>query len=91
MIRFVGHVGYHVEEAHRGARYAARSIRLLRRFARQLGIGRLRITCNPDNTASRRSCELAGARYVDTRAVPPGNILYELGERLMCIYELPTS
>jgi predicted acetyltransferase len=61
-----GHLSYDVDEAHRGQRYAARGCRLLFPLARRHGLKRLLITCAPDNAASRRTCELIGARYVDT-------------------------
>lgn len=59
VVNYLGHIGYHVEPAYRGRRLAARSCRLLLPLARQHGLRPLWITCNPDNWASRRTCELA--------------------------------
>ena len=58
---YAGHVGFGTHPAYRGHRYAARSLRLLLPIAREKGLGALWITCDPDNLASRRSCDLAGA------------------------------
>ncbi len=64
--RFGGNLSYDVDEGHRGHKYAARGCRLLFPLARRHGLKSLLITCAPDNVASRRTCELIGARYVDT-------------------------
>jgi tagatose 1,6-diphosphate aldolase len=61
-----GHLSYDVDEEYRGNRYAARSCRLLFPLAIRHGIRSLLITCHPENLASRRTCELIGAEYVDT-------------------------
>jgi predicted acetyltransferase len=68
--RYAGHIGYGVHPAHRGHRYAARSLMLLTPFARSLGIDPLWITCDPDNAASRRSLEIAGAEFFEIVEVP---------------------
>jgi predicted acetyltransferase len=67
---YAGHIGYGVHSAHRGHHYAARSMVLLLPFARSLGLDPLWITCDPDNTASRRSLEIAGAELVEIVEVP---------------------
>jgi tagatose 1,6-diphosphate aldolase len=64
--RFGGNLSYDVDEGYRGHKYAARGCRLLFPLARRHGLKSLLITCAPDNVASRRTCELFGARYVDT-------------------------
>jgi predicted acetyltransferase len=61
VIRFAGHVGYAVEPAHRGHRYAERACRLILPLAKQHGFTALWITCQPDNLASRRTLERLGA------------------------------
>jgi len=81
MDRVNGQIGYRVEPAHRGHHYAARSCRLLYPLARAHGMDPLWITCDPDNWASRRTCELAGAVYVETIDVPEGTDEYYEGER----------
>ena len=68
--RYAGHIGYGVHEEFRGRRYAARSVMLLLPLARRLGLDPLWITCDPENLASRRSLELAGAEFIEIVDVP---------------------
>lgn len=86
---YAGHIGYGVDEAYRGRRFAARSVRLLIPLARQHGMTELWITCNPENTASCRSCEIAGAEFVETVAVPESSVYFKRGIREKCRYRLP--
>jgi RimJ/RimL family protein N-acetyltransferase len=85
---YYGHVGYHVFPAARGQHYAERACRLLLPLARRHGLNPLWITCNPDNLASRRTCERLGMRLVETVAVPGEDALYLRGEREKCRYRL---
>lgn len=85
---YAGHIGYTVHPAHRGHRYAARSVRLLLPFARRLGLEVLWITCDPENTSSRRSAELAGAEFVEIVDVPAGCIIHQSGHKRKCRYRL---
>jgi len=86
--RYAGHIGYRVEPEYRGHRYAARSCRLLFPLARLHGLNPLWITCDPDNLASRRTCELAGAKLVGIVKVPHGTELYRLGQCWKCRYRV---
>ena len=88
LLMYGGQIGYGVAPAHRGHRYAARSVRLLLPLARAHGLTPLWITCNPDNYASRRSCELAGATLVEIVDVPPGTEEYDEGEYQKCRYRI---
>jgi predicted acetyltransferase/putative NIF3 family GTP cyclohydrolase 1 type 2 len=88
LVRYGGLVGYGVDAPHRGHHYAARSLRLLAPVARAHGLVPLWITCNPDNHASRRTCELAGAELVEIVDLPPGCDMYNEGERQKCRYRL---
>ena len=74
--RYLGHIGYHVLPPARGHHFAERACRLILPLARAHGHEHLWITCNPDNLASRRTCERLGARYVDVVNVPKDNSLY---------------
>jgi tagatose 1,6-diphosphate aldolase len=85
---YAGHIGYAVHEVHRGHRYASRSVRLLMPLARGLGLDPLWITCDPENAASRRSLELAGARFVEIVNVPEDCIIYKSGHPQKCRYRL---
>jgi len=88
---YAGHIGYRVVPQHRGHRYAARSCRLLLPLARDHGLKTLWITCNPDNIASRRTCELAGAEFIEIVDLPEDTDMYQEGERQKCRYRLETS
>lgn len=88
IVNYLGHIGYSVEPAHRGHRLAARSCRLLLPLAQQHGLNPLWITCNPDNWASRRTCELIGAKLIEIVDIPADNPIYLRGERHKCRYRL---
>ena len=83
-----GHLAYGVDPEHRGRRYAARACRLLLPLARHHGFQTLWITCNPDNIASRRTCELAGAILVEIVDLPEDTDMFQEGERQKCRYRL---
>ncbi|HZK81019.1 MAG TPA: GNAT family N-acetyltransferase [Humisphaera sp.] len=85
---YYGHLGYHVFPAARGRHYAERACRLLLPLARHHGFKSMWITCNPDNGASRRTCERLGARLVEIVTVPPNEPLYARGETHKCRYKL---
>ena len=46
----------------------------------------LYITCNPDNYASRRTCEYAGGKFEAIVNLPTDTDMYIEGERQKCIY-----
>ena len=88
LITYSGQVGYSVLPQYRGNRYAARSCALLLPLAREHGMPRLFITCNPDNLASRRTCEILGAELVETVDLPPDTAAYRKGERQKLRYKI---
>lgn len=85
---YLGHIGYSVFPPARGHHYAERSCRLLLPLARAHGIKELWITCNPDNWASRRTCERLGCTLVEIVPLPSWHRLYHQGEREKCRYRL---
>ena len=85
---YYGHVGYHVYPPARGRHYAERACRLLIPLARRHGLRTLWITCNPDNRASRRTCERLGMELAGIVPVPDTEPLYARGERAKCRYRL---
>ena len=89
LVKYAGQIGYDVDEPHRGHRYAARSCRLLLPLARAHRFEALWITCNPENAASRRTCELVGAELVEIVDLPVDCSMYAEGERRKCRYRLP--
>jgi len=87
--RYAGQIGYGVHEAYRGHHYAARSVVLLAPVARKFELDPLWITCDPENTASRRSLELAGAEFVEIVDVPADCGIRKFGGKLRkCRYRL---
>jgi predicted acetyltransferase len=89
MLRFAGQVGYGIDPGFRGQRYAARALVVLKQVARLHGFDCLWITCNPDNLASRRTCELAGAELVEIVDLPEDCDMFADGDRSKCRYRLP--
>ena len=85
---YAGHIAYGVLPDFRGRRYAARACSLILPLARRYGMGELWITCNPENVASRRTCELAGAVFVEIVDLPEDNDMYQEGERQKCRYRI---
>jgi predicted acetyltransferase len=85
---YAGHIGYAVHETFRGHRYASRSVKLLLPLARKLEIAPLWITCDPENIASRRSCEIAGAEFIEVVDLTPDYPGYHFGQRQKCRYRL---
>jgi predicted acetyltransferase len=88
LVMYHGHIGYHVYAPSRGHHYAERACRLLFPLARCHGIDPLWITCNPDNFASRRTCERLGGNLVEIVPIPPENPLFARGETEKCRYRV---
>ncbi len=91
VILYAGHIGYGVHPEYRGHHYAARAVRLLIPVAHRHGIDPLWITTDPENTASRRTLERAGAVYVETVPVLYNNAIFLAGHPRKCRYHLGTS
>lgn len=82
-----GHIGYRVFEPYRGHHYAAKACRLLFALARKHGMAYLYITCNPENTASRRTCEALQGELLEIAELPDDNDMRaENGETHKCIF-----
>lgn len=84
----LGHIGYGIYEEHRGHHYAAKACRLLMDYARRAHMSHVDITCDTDNEASIRTCELLNAQLLGTVVVPPDNIDYQNGSRLKYRYRI---
>jgi tagatose 1,6-diphosphate aldolase len=88
IVMYAGHIGYRVYPRFRGNRYAARSTILLLPLARNHDLNPLWITTNPDNWASRRTCEIIGAEMVEIVDVPKDLEMYKQGDTHKCRYRL---
>lgn len=86
LVMYAGHIGYGVNEEYRGHRYSARACNLISQFALDHGVKTLWITCNPDNWASRRTCEILGCELVEIVDLPENTDMYRAGERQKCRY-----
>ena len=91
IVMYAGHIGYSVLPKHRGHHYAARACQLLFPLARHHGLKTLWITCNPDNIASRKTCELAGGEMVELVDLPENTDMYQDGDRQKCRYRIALS
>lgn len=85
---YAGHIGYNVAPEFRGRHFAERACRLLFPLARAHGFKCLWITCDPDNLASRRTCERLGAELIEVVALPAESDMYQDGERYKCRFRL---
>lgn len=83
---FGGNIGYEIYEPYRGNYFAGKACKLLFQLARKHGLDYLRITCSPDNTASRKTCLYVGGKLEEIVYLPPDNEMYAAGERQKCIY-----
>jgi len=82
-----GHIGYTVYEHFRGHHYAMKACKLIKKVAFDHNMKKLYITCNPDNMASRKTCEKLGLSLLEIANLPKDNDMYIEGERQKCIYE----
>ena len=82
-----GNIGYTVYEQYRGNHYAGKACLLLFELAQKHDLGYLYITCNPDNYASRATCEYAGGILEAIVDLPEDNDMYLDGDRQKCVYK----
>ena len=81
-----GNIGYGIDEQYRGHHFAAKACGLLFHQAKKHGLDYLIITCDPKNTASSRTCEIAGGKFIKIEAIPQDNELYAEGNREVKIF-----
>jgi predicted acetyltransferase len=62
-----GHIGYSVRPSRRREGHASRALALGLIRAKELGLQRVLLTCDEDNLGSRRTIEIAGGVYEDSR------------------------
>ncbi len=83
---YLGHVGYRVEEMYRGDHFALRACRLLEPLLAGMRIRSLVITNDPDNLASRKTCEALGCTLERTTPVPQAYRYIVSGSTAKCRY-----
>lgn len=84
---YAGHVGYSIDAVFRGQHYAAYGCLELKPIAIERGFREAWITCDPDNWASRRTCERIGAELIEIVDLPEDLDMYLDGERQKCRYQ----
>ena len=82
-----GNIGYGIDEEYRGNHYAGKACLLLFELAKKHEMEYLIITCNPDNYASRKTCEYAGGELLEIIELPKDNDMRARGELNKCIYK----
>ncbi|MCR1899923.1 GNAT family N-acetyltransferase [Irregularibacter muris] len=87
ILKYIGHIGYGIDEQYRGNKYAAKACKIIRKVAKEHGMEKVIITCNPDNYASRKTCETIGARFIEVVDIPETSDVYSLNETQKCRYE----
>lgn len=84
-----GNIGYCIEEEYRGRHYAGKACLLLFELAKKHNMDHLIITCDPDNIASRKTCEYAGCHLVGIITLPEDNAMrLENGATEKCQYRI---
>jgi tagatose 1,6-diphosphate aldolase len=86
VIKYDGHIGFGIDEEHRGNGYAGRACHLARQLLVRHGIHEAVLTCNPDNTASRKTCTRIGALLSEVVDVPVGHPQYADGNPRLSRY-----
>jgi len=87
-LRYPGHIGYNVARKYRGHRYAARSCQLLLPLARAHDLPAVWLSVDPENTPSLKTCQIIGARYVESVRIPRDHEMYQDGSRYCRRYRL---
>ncbi len=88
ILLYAGHIGYNVDQSHRGHRFAARATTLLYPLARQHGFTEIWITCDPDNLPSKRTCELVGGEFISEVPVPEDHPFFKAGSTAKLRYRV---
>ena len=83
---YLGHIGYRIEEKHRGHGWAGRACRLMRPLIERLGMESVVITTNVENIASRKTCERLGCILERIADVPPEQRTICAGALQKCRY-----
>ena len=85
-VYYYGHIGYHIDPPYRGQHYAWKACMLIKQEIRLSGKTSVVITCDPDNEASRKTCEKLGCLFERITEVPEDIYLkYEIS-RTKCRY-----
>lgn len=81
-----GHIGYAVDEPHRGNGYAYQACLCLFSMARRFDMDEIIITCDPDNLPSRKTLEKLDGVMLEIAPVPESSEMYAEGDREKCVF-----
>ncbi len=84
---YYGHIGYGINEGYRGHKYAGKACMLAKKVLHDHSVKKVIITCNPDNIASRKTCEFLGAEFINIIDIPKDSAAYSDDETQKCRYE----
>jgi tagatose 1,6-diphosphate aldolase len=87
VVNYIGHVGYGINEEHRGKKYSAKACNIIKNVIKDNSLNKVIITCNPDNFASRSICESIGAKLIEIIDIPTSSNAYSKTEPQKCRYE----
>ena len=71
---YAGHIGYSVRPDERRKGYASQMLRDVLPYCREIGLGRVMVTCDADNEASRRTIIKNGGVYENTVHEPDEDV-----------------
>ena len=83
---YLGHIGYRIDEPFRGHGFASQACRLLTPVMRRENLLSVVITTDPDNWASRRTCEKIGCVLESVVPVPEEFRIMCSGSPAKCRY-----
>ncbi|MFP4286171.1 MAG: GNAT family N-acetyltransferase [Candidatus Izemoplasmataceae bacterium] len=86
-IHYGGNIGFSIYEEYRGNYYALKACLLLKDLAKAHHMATLRITCDKDNIASKKTIDAVGGTYLGDVDLPNYNTMYQEGLRVVSLYD----
>jgi predicted acetyltransferase len=77
VIMYAGHIGFGIDENHRGNSYAFKACVILKDLAISF-YDSVILTCNPHNIASIKTIEKLGAKFIEEVEIPVGNPIRDI-------------
>ena len=81
LLTYGGHIGYSIRPSRRRQGYGTKILALALAEARRLGLPRVLVTCNSDNTPSKKIIEHNGGRF-ESSMVMPAHLLRAEGRQV---------
>lgn len=86
-IHYGGNIGFSIYEDFRGNYYAAKACLLLKALAKAHHMHTLRITCDVNNIASKKTIETIGGTYLGDVDLPSDNDMFKEGIKTVSLYD----